>query len=229
MKKTIVNERPAHKQSQRVKDALKINTQSTTTGRIPSSEKALSNKPKPAHFDSVQISGVVLDVEALKSAVRALNTDVQKELLDFIAMQLQNKKQNSAQDRKLNLFTNALSTELGKALGQSNRLFPLPLITNAKKMFKDVEVLMNDLKMTDLNTQDTAVMYGVLARVLVQQAETVSARAKIPLSMKLVLQTTTPLHALVDINFPGYIRAGLMMSVVIAKKSGISSEDDEDE
>jgi hypothetical protein len=57
----------------------------------------------------------------------------------------------------------------------------------------------------------------------------VSARAKIPLSMKLVLQTTTPLVSLFDNHYPGYVKAGLVKQILLAARTGIIGKDDSDE
>lgn len=194
---------------------------------------------RPAYTQSAKVSGKVTanrnktehinPVETLKVWLLKLSETEQQELLDFLLLHRQQRKFTSPQERKLNMFTDSLSTELGKALGQSNRMFPLPMLSEAKKKFKEVEALMIDLGMQDLKIPDTKAMYGIVARVLVQHALMVSNKIKIPVSMKLVLQTTTPLHALIDTVFPGYIQSGLMLVVLKQVHAGITVDGEDDE
>jgi hypothetical protein len=172
---------------------------------------------------------VILSVSELKKCVGALNETSQQELLDFLLLQKMNRKQTSDQDRKLAMLMDSLTVELGKLLGNSNRVFPLPQLPDVRKMFKQVEALMLDLKMSECDVRDTKAMYNVVARVLVQHASVVSNKAKIPVTMKLVLQTNTTLHALLDNSFPGYLQAGLMRSVLNASRDGIVSDGEDDE
>jgi hypothetical protein len=227
-KKILSSNRPAYTSPLEPK---KFNLQGSTTGRITSTDSnitELGNKPKSAHMDRVVINGQLLGIEECKQIFTALNSDTQQQLLDYMLLIRQQQKLTSSQERKLNMWTDSLATELGRSLGQSNRMFPLPLLSGAKSMFKQVEILMKDINMQDLNTPNTKAMYNMIARVLVHQASVVSAKAKIPVSMKLVLQTTTPIAALIDNHFPGYIQSGLMKMVMTQMKNG-HVEDTEDE
>lgn len=212
MNKKITSTRPEY--------TSKVNTTGTTTGRTSSRVPAKSNTPKKSSSGS--------DLDAVKLLVATLSAEDQQALLDHLALSKRNCGISSQQERKLNLFTDSLAQELGKHLGQSSRVFPLPLLPQAKKMFKDVERLMLDLKLDNLNTKGTKAFYNVLASVLVQYAQTISNKANIPVNMKLILQTTTPLHALLDNQFPSYIRAGLMSLVIQQAQSG-NVEDNEDD
>ena len=208
--KTIINTRPAY-------------TTKTT------SKKSSSDKKLPAHFDSVGVSGKILDLESLKLLLVSLNESTQQNLLDFLLLQKMNRKTSSVTERKINMWTDSLAVELGISLGKSDRIFPLPLIGAAKRLFKEAEELLIDLKMSDLNTTDTKVMYNVIARVLVVYAHSVSSKAGIPVNMKLVLQTTTPIHSLIDNHYPNYIQSGLMSVVLKSAKMGITKLEVDDD
>ena len=217
MKKTIITERPVYTQSARVAE-LKAHT-----GRISSTDSNLRESGK-----TVRWSGRVIWIEALKNIVKGLDSDTQQQLLDFLLLEKNNREPSSDQQRKLNMFTDSLATELGRSLGNSTRIFPLPFLGQARRMLKDVDALMDDLKMSNLKTADTKVMYNLIARVLVHQAHVVSAKVKVPVSMKLVLQTTTPLHSLIDNHFPNYLKSGLMSVVLTSARNGIQQNDDDD-
>jgi hypothetical protein len=234
-KKSITQKRPEYKSplkpaSEKSSTLSSILFRGTTTERISCTDSNLGNKPKPAHFDSVRYNdvqnstSVILSVGELKKCVAALNETSQQELLDFLLLQKMNRKQTSDQDRKLAMLMDSLTTELGKLLGNSNRVFPLPQLPDVRKMFRQVEALMLDLKMSECNIQDTKAFYNVIARVLILHANAVSTSAKIPVTMKLVLQTNTTLHALLDNNFPNYMAAGLMKAVLNASRNGIVND-----
>jgi hypothetical protein len=179
-----------------------------------------SNTPKKMSSD--------LDLDSVKLLVATLCEEDQQSLLDHLALQRVVKKNTTQQERKFNLFTDSLASELGESLGQSSRLFPLPLLSQAKKMYKSVEVFMKDINMDDSNVKETKIMYNVIARTMVLHAHAVSAKAKIPVSMKLVLQTTVTIHSLLDNNFPGYIKAGLLSAIVKQHQIGYVEERDDE-
>jgi len=224
-KKSIVQNRPTYTlplkvtslQSGVLKEGMKIEGLERPLGKCCTGKKPSTDNKLPS------------TLETLKFAVLTICEDDQQKLLDFLLLQKMNRKQTSAQDRKLALLMDSLSTELGKLLGNSSRVFPLPQLPDVRKMFKQVEALMLDLKMSECNTQDTKAFYNVIARVLVQHANAVSISAKIPVTMKLVLQTNTTLHALLDNNYPGYLAAGLMRSVLNASRNGIVNDGEEDD
>lgn len=198
----------------------KINSAGSTTGRTSSKAPARSNTPKKSSSE--------LDLASVKLLALTLPVDDQQALLDFLALERTNRSITTLQERKLNMFTDSLAQELGKSLGQSSRIYPLALLPQAKKMFRDAEALLKDLDLEHFAMPETKAMYNVLAKVLVHHAHKVSAKAKIPVNMKLVLQTTTPLHALLDEHFPGYIKAGVMKIVFEKAKNGFVEDTEDD-
>jgi hypothetical protein len=114
-------------------------------------------------------------------------------------------------------------------LGQTQRMFPHVYTTQAKKLLQDVTEFMKANELDTLKTEEVKMMYNLLAKILVTHAHTVSIRVRIPLSMKLVLQTTTPIVSLFDNHFPGYIKAKLIKQVLLAGKSGINKWRDTEE
>ena len=140
----------------------------------------------------------------------------------------QNKKSTTQQERQFNLFMDSLVQELGTLLGQSTRIFPLPQLPQAKKVFREVEQFLVDCKMQELDNKHRKVLYNIIASVLVKYAHDVSLKAKIPVNMKLVLQTTTPIGALVDNFYPGYVKAGVMLILLKQAMQGYQLEADDE-
>ena len=212
MNKKIPTSRPVY--------TSKINSTGSTTGRTSSKAPARSNTQKKSSSE--------LDLDAVKLLALTLPVDDQQALLDFLALEKINRGITSYQERRLNAFTDSLANELGKSLGQSHRVFPLPLQAQGKKMWKDAEALLKDLQMDAFALPETKAMYNVIAMALVHHAQMVSTKVKIPVNMKLVLQTTTPLHALLDNHFPGYIKAGVMSMVFQQAKNGFVEDSEDD-
>jgi adenylylsulfate kinase-like enzyme len=98
--------------------------------------------------------------------------------------------------------------------------FPPALRPQAKKFLKEVTDFAAQCNLEIKNTQDSKALYSLMAEVMVRHSVGISAKIKIPLTMKLVLQTTSPLVSLFDNLFPNYVRSGLVKTVFLASKKG---------
>ncbi|HUW47103.1 MAG TPA: hypothetical protein VMW50_15105 [Dehalococcoidia bacterium] len=214
---------------QRGKSGGKARAQILTASRKREIASAASNVRWNKTRTSTERDVCVDKLDSLKNTVKNLSEKDRQVLLDYLLLLRQSEKPTSDQERKLNMWTNSLSLALSQMLGQTHHIFPPPLLTQARKILKDVTEFMSSNDLGNLHTAETKSMYNVLARILVSHAAVVSAKARIPLSMKLVLQTTTPVVSLFDNYFPGYVKAKLLKQVLIAAGSGITTHDDEDD
>lgn len=185
------------------------------------------------HTRSVYKLPVKLQVKSvmseLKVTLQDLSASEQQELLDYLVLLKQQKKDTPDTQRKIAMWCDSLNTELGKALGNKITFFPPVLNASAKKFLKEAQDFMIQCKLENLSTQDSKVMFNLLARMLVSHAASVSAKVKIPLTMKLVLQTTSPLVSIFDSSYPGYVQSGLVQKILLAGHSSIITHDDEDD
>ncbi len=166
----------------------------------------------------------------LKSTIRQLNSAGQQHILDFILLlrQEQTNKTTPDQDRKLAMWCDSLNLALSNILGQTHNAFSPVLLPQAKKILKDVTEFLSVNDLGDMKTTEVKVMYNLLAKILVNHASGVSANIKIPLSMKLVLQTQTPILSLFDNFFPGYVKAKLVRQILMAGKNPQIVDRDDD-
>jgi len=214
---------------QRGKSGGKARAQILTASRKREIASAASNARWNKTRTSTERDVCVDKLDDLKNSVRNLSEKDRQVLLDFILMLRQDQKMSSEQERKLAMWTDSLSLALSKMLGQTHHIFPPPLLTQAKKILKDVNEFMTSNDLGDLKTAETKSMYNLLAKILVNHASMVSAKARIPLSMKLVVQTTTPVVSLFDNFFPGYVKSRLIRQVMFAATSGITGHNDDED
>lgn len=218
--KIVRHTRPVHQESE------KVSRMKSTSNTQP---KTRNNKPPTTHHPLTGGCGGGEYFMELKKQIKELPDTQQQELLDYILLLRVEGKTTSDQDRKLSMWCDSLNTELGNMLGQTQRVFPQVHTTQAKKLLKDVTEFLSVNDLGNLKTEEVKLMYNLLAKILVNSASVISTRARIPLSMKLVLQTTTPVVSLFDNHFPGYVKAKLIRQILFAGKNGITREQDYDE
>ena len=170
-----------------------------------------------------------ITTEILKTELSGLSETTRQELLDFLALLKNQKKDTPDFQRKIAMWTDSLNIALGKALGNKLTTFPPVMNAPAKKLLKEVQDFMIECKLENLSTPESKVMFNMLAKMLVAHAAGVSSKVKIPLTMKLVLQTTTPLIALFDNIYPGYVKSGLVGKILFASSNSIIIHDDDEE
>jgi len=229
-KKVIVKSRQKHKTSEKVTRMKQTQTKplgSALRGVEDGGVYIINSPPPPRSTTTRNKNNTELD--SLKNTVKNLSEKDRQVLLDYLLLLRQSEKPTSDQERKLNMWTNSLSLALSQMLGQTHHIFPPPLLTQAKKILKDVNEFMTSNDLGDLKTAETKSMYNLLAKILVNHASMVSAKARIPLSMKLVVQTTTPVVSLFDNFFPGYVKSRLIRQVMFAATSGITAHEDDDD
>jgi hypothetical protein len=170
-----------------------------------------------------------ISIADIKFNIQDLSADKQQELLDFLLLLRQQKKDTPDAQRNLLMWCDSLNAELGKTLGNKLTFFPPALNPQAKKFLKEVSDFSTQCDLEIKNTKDSKVLYNLMATVMVSHATVISAKIKIPLTMKLVLQTTSPLVSLFDNLFPGYVKSGLVKKVLFARQSSIIMHGDDDE
>jgi hypothetical protein len=173
-------------------------------------------------------SGKEYHLSQLKYQIKALSEKDRQELFDYLLLLQQEQKPTSDSERKLNMWTDSLNIALTQILGNTHSIFPPVLLPQAKKILKDVTEFLSVNGLGDMKTTEVKVMYNLLAKILVNHASGVSANIRIPLSMKLVLQTQTPILSLFDNHFPGYVKAKLIKQILFAGLSGITHDSEED-
>ena len=229
-KKVIVKTRQKYKPSEKVTDRIQQTTQQLgSVLKGGGAGKVLrSNIPSHPPVSTTIENQEQTELDSLKISVKNLSGKDRQMLLDYILLLKQNEKPTSDQERKFAMWTDSLNLALTQMLGQTHSIFPHSLITQAKKILKDVTDFMSENDLANLQTGETKAMYNLLAKLLVNHASMVSAKARIPLSMKLVLQTTTPVVAIFDNHFPGYVKGKLIKQVLFASARGITEEPDDE-
>jgi len=211
----------------RGKSGGKARAQILTTER----KREIASAASQARWNKTKetVSVVSVELDSIKMSVTKLSEKDRQSLLDYLLLLRQDEKPTSDQERKLAMWTDSLNLALSKMLGQTHRIFPHVLLPQARKILKDVTAFMKENDLGNLKTGETKAMYNLLAKILVNYASIVSAKARIPLSMKLVVQTTTPVVSLFDNHFPGYVKSKLIMQVLIASTSGITGHNDDED
>jgi len=189
--------------------------------------KRSASKATTLHKQLVEIKATEIMAD-LKNTIKGLTSLGKQQVLDYLLLAIQQETPTTDKQRKLAMWQDSLNNELGNMLGQHQRMFPQSMSAAAKKILVDVDEFMATNDLLDLTTGETKVMYNLLAKILVNQAVIVSARIRIPLSMKLVLQTTIPVVSLFDSFFPGYIKAKLVKQILLVGIGGVQHDDDED-
>ena len=173
---------------------------------------------------------IIVDVPTLKQVIAGFDLQTRQELFDYLLLlrQQDTNKTTSDQDRKTAMWCDSLNLALSNILGQTHNAFSPVLLPQAKKILKDVTEFLSVNGLGDMKTTEVKVMYNLLAKILVNHASGVSANIKIPLSMKLVLQTQTPILSLFDNFFPGYVKAKLVRQILMAGKNPQIVDRDDD-
>lgn len=189
--------------------------------------KRSASKVTVLHKQVVEIKATEIMAD-MKTTIKGLSLLGKQQLLDFILLEIQQETPTSDEQRKLDMWQDSLNTELGNMLGQHQRLFPHGMSGAARKVLADVESFILANELIGLTTAENKVMYNLLAKILVNHAAIVSARVRIPLSMKLVLQTTTPVVSLFENHFPGYVKAKLIRQILLASVKGVQQDSEID-
>lgn len=167
-------------------------------------------------------------LQVIKNLLCTLSSSELEEALNHLLLLRKDKQPTTELQRKLLMWQDSLNTELGHVLGQRERMFPQPMVPKSKKLLKDVEEFLEVAGLASLRTEETKRIYNLLAKILVNHAAAISSRIKIPLSMRLVLQTTTSLVALFDNHFPNYVKSGLVGKILIQAHAGITVDTEKD-
>ena len=216
-KAQITNTRPEHRGSEKV-----------TRMRLSSSPENNKGGGGRRGVYIPPLSSPNYFLEEQKKVLRGLDLTVQKMLLDYLLLLVrENEQRNSSrQDRNFNLWQDSLCIGLRKVLGRS---FPILVGVGAKRHHGEIEEFLIESGLKDLKLGERKVCYNIFAKILIEQAVGISARARIPLTMKLVLQSTTPFVSLFDNHFPGYAQAGMVRKIILHNSQGIIDTDTDEE
>lgn len=171
----------------------------------------------PRHYASksgrrYQLSEVAAPnpVGDLLAQASTLTTAERKELLARLSLG----DQEAGDSREVDMWSAAVYEALVKAAGQGAGAVPGPAIikrlVSPPSAWKPVADFMETSKLSRLSVSERRSVYGLLARLVVEEAEDFCHWSHAPLGPKVVVQRSRHIAGTVDHAFPGYLRSGLM-------------------
>ena len=151
-------------------------------------------------------------VDDILGLTAELSAAARKELLARLA--LAESGRTSAQDRDLNMWSQAVYDALVKVQGTS---VPGPAVikklVGVSAAWEPLRDFMTATKLQDLAVVKRQSVYVLLARLVVEEAEDFCKWAKAPLGPKIVATRCRHVAGTFNKSFPGYIQAGLVSLV----------------
>lgn len=156
-------------------------------------------------------------ITAILEMLSKLSDSQKRQILDFLALSLQNNK-NIKLDRNILLWATAI-------VGAWEVIYPKASITehtllgmSIKKSFceshEKIDEFLIASGLTKLKVTERTLLYKLLAKLLVNQAYSVSNNCGIPMSLNLVFNQKQSIVQIFDIAFPGYLRSGLVKTLL---------------
>lgn len=147
---------------------------------------------------------------------RQLDRSGQRAVLAKMSFELQNTS-SSEESRDVDLWAVAVTSALREALGPSDGAGHGPQVVRrllgASSAWTPVAEFIATGRIGNLRPAERLAVFDLLAKLLVERAKRVAARADIPLSAKLVAQNAVHIAGIFDNAFPGYLANGLVGAV----------------
>lgn len=151
-------------------------------------------------------------VASLLDQAATLSKVEQQELLDHLALQ-QQLTRKASDSRDLDMWSAAVGTALGAAIGDDERgsygQLLIKRLLGSTSCWRPVEAFMTSSKLSELRVVERQAVYNLLAELLVDHAGYVARKSGAPLGPKLIGQCTGSLPGVFEASFPGYLAAGL--------------------
>ncbi len=150
-------------------------------------------------------------VKQIKELTALLNPKLRKQVLAELSLQALDADIGEVRD--LDMWAASVYDAIVASNGGGAMAVPGPAILKralaAGGAWSYVRGFMVDAKLDELNVAERQSVYGMLARMVVQQAKRISSNSNAPFGPKLVANCSHNVGALFDRDFPGYLKAGL--------------------
>ena len=147
----------------------------------------------------------------LLSLADQLPATERKTLLAHLA--LRGQTDESGQTRDKDMWAHAVYNEIVRAFGADGGAGQGPALVkrtlSATAVWAPVADFMRASKLDALTVTERQSVYGMLAKLVVEQALYVARNIGAPLGVKLVANAASNMAAIFDRSFPGYLQAGL--------------------
>lgn len=156
------------------------------------------------------------ELNLLKIFLSKINKKTQKELSDFLLLELKPKEKDS--ERELNIWISCVLTHLKAVLPATSAQIARnsPIRKLCSESYYEVSKYITAGNVPKLNIIRTSALLNLLAELLVRHCNGVSKKKNFPLSLKYILQSTYLVSGLFDNAFPGYMKNG-MLDIVLDK------------
>ena len=210
MKRRVILTRPERKVNAFVKkeknNSLGLNPTPPTLS--PLGGGGVGGLPNREVVEKITVSDLVTQAESLSLAD-------QKELLARISLLTQTLPASEARDS--DMWATAVYQALTAVVGGGGEGMAGPLaikrVVTVPGAWGPVRSFMAASKMNSLTVSNRQSVYMMLAKLVVENARTVSRKAGIPLSAKLVANCSSNITGIFDQSFPGYLSSGLALMV----------------
>lgn len=152
-------------------------------------------------------------VDILLGQASSLSAADRKELLARLSLAEQ---EVDPRDRDLGMWSQAIYDALVKALGSSPGPALIRKVLGVHDSWGPVQEFMQSSKLIELPVTKRQSVYGLLARLVVEEAKEVSEFVEAPLGPKFVAGRCRYVAGTFDRAFPGYLKSGLA-SIVAAR------------
>ncbi len=161
-------------------------------------------------------------LDALMETTKNLTSAERRELLARLALEAQ--APDSGEVRDLDMWSEAVYEALGAHAGAGAGSVPGPGVirglVGSPKAWAPVRDFMQSSKLALLKVAERRSVYGLLARLVVQDSVDFCRWSRAPLGPKVVSQRCEHIAGTFDQNFPGYLASGLAPMVAKALVAG---------
>lgn len=174
------------------------------------------------HFDGSNEN----HIKELKLFLRKLPKSLKKELSDFLLWETASASSKNV-DRELNLWVDSILFYLRTILpSTSDKIMPKnPIYKSFVESHREVSAFCAGSDVPVMTIYQRALLYNILAELLVKYSAALARKHKFPLSLKYVLQSSSRIPGLFDSAYPGYLRSGLLLMVLKSRQVSERPED----
>lgn len=154
-------------------------------------------------------------VDGLLETAASLTKEQRKELLDRLALGQQEER---GADPDLDMWSGAVQEALEAAIGRGPGPMVVRAALGAPRSWEPVRDFMDSSGLSELRVPQRRSVYGLLARIAVDDASSFCEWADVPLGPRVVAQRCANIAAAFDRSFPGYLATGPHIVALMAQR-----------
>lgn len=179
----------------------------------------------PAHGAArVRVREAQGNMDDLLAQASRLNAADRRELLARLALAEQ---QSKGEDRDLDMWSSSLYEALVRDAGRASGTVPGPMVirqlVSPPSLWGPLRDFMSASGLSGLSVAERRSVYGLLARLLVEDAREFADWSRAPMGPRLAAQRAVGIAGVFDRAFPGYLRSGLAPFVARRLASGAAA------